>query len=544
MIALPSKGGYGVDQAERRPDGKSAHLPGTDVVGQLYQAADIAKSYASVSVLRSVSVALQPGHVHTMMGENGAGKSTLFKILSGQVQPTAGQLSLDGMPITLDNPQAAHRQGIYLVPQEPALMPELSVAETMFVGRLPTRGRLLRRIDWPAIRHQARAALAALGLDIDVDQQARHLSIAQQQQVECAKALLRGCRIILFDEPTSPLTTHEVERLFAIMRRLRDDGCTLGFISHRMDEVLEISDDISVLRDGALVDTVARAGFDRVRLMSQMVGREMKVIPRRQWSAATTAPALQVEGLGHAPRFADVGFTLHRGEILGLAGLVGAGRTEVAETIFGVRARDAGRVRLDGEDITGLSAHAVIRKGLVYAPEDRARHGAVLSMSIAENLTSGLLDRVRQRWGLIDGGHERQIAASTVSRYRVRCAGAGQALRQLSGGNQQKVVFGKWMGLSPKVAILDEPTRGVDVGAKDEIYELIEGLAREGMAILVISSEMEELVRLCDRILSMYEGRIVAELSGAEITPDAVAQSYLNPASVTAAGPHSAGLAA
>ncbi len=524
--------------------GKSARLLGTDAVGQLYEAADIAKSYASVSVLRGVSLSLHPGRVHTMMGENGAGKSTLFKILSGQVQPTAGQLSLDGAPVTLDNPQAAHRQGIYLVPQEPALMPELSVAETMFVGQLPAKGRLLRRIDWPAIRQQARAALAALGLDIDVDQQALHLSIAQQQQVECAKALLRGCRIILFDEPTSPLTTHEVERLFAIMRRLRGDGCTLGFISHRMDEVLEISDDISVLRDGALVDTVARAGFDRVRLMSQMVGREMKVIPRRSWSAATTVPALQVEGLGHAPRFADVGFTLHRGEILGLAGLVGAGRTEVAETIFGVRARDAGRVRLDGEDITGLSAHAVIRKGLVYAPEDRARHGAVLPMSIAENLTSGLLDRVRQRWGLIDGGHERQIAAATVSRYRVRCASIGQALRQLSGGNQQKVVFGKWMGLSPKVAILDEPTRGVDVGAKDEIYELIEGLAREGMAILVISSEMEELVRLCDRILSMYEGRIVAELSGAEITPDAVAQSYLNPASLAAAGPASAGLAA
>ena len=499
---------------------------------QVYAASGVTKDYAGVAVLRGVSLSLRPGRVHTMMGENGAGKSTLFKILSGLVRPTAGRLSLDDAPVQLDSPQMAHARGIYLVPQEPALMPELSVAETMFVGQLPTAGRMTRRIDWAAMRKRARGALSTLGLDIDVDQQARHLSIAQQQQVECAKALLRGCRIILFDEPTSPLTTHEVEHLFSIMRRLRDDGCTLGFISHRMDEVLEISDDISVLRDGVLVDSVERAQFDRVRLMSQMVGREMRVIPRRSWSSATDIAALQVEQLSHAPRFADVGFTLHKGEILGLAGLVGAGRTEIAETIFGIRARDGGRVVLGGEDISGLSTHAIIRKGLVYAPEDRARHGAVLPMSISENLTAGLLDRVRQRFGLIDRAHEDAIGTETVAQYRVRCAGIDQKLRQLSGGNQQKVVFGKWMGLAPKVAILDEPTRGVDVGAKDEIYELIEGLARDGMAILVISSEMEELVRLCDRILSVYEGRIVAELSGAEITPETVGHSYLGHAGV------------
>ena len=489
---------------------------------------DIAKSFAEVAVLRGVSLSLRPGRIHTLMGENGAGKSTLFKIMSGILRPSAGSLVLAGQPLALGNPHDAHARGIYLVPQEPALMPELSVAETMFVGQLPTSGRWPRRIDWSGLRGRARDALRALGLDIDVDQQARHLSIAQQQQVECAKALLRGCRFILFDEPTSPLTTYEVERLFGIMRRLRADGCTLGFISHRMDEVLEISDDISVLRDGMLAGSVERGDFDRVRLMSQMVGREMRVIPRRDWSSATGVPALRVEGLCHAPRFADVGFTVHEGEILGLAGLVGAGRTEIAETIFGLRARDAGSVRLGEADISSLSPHAVIRQGLVYAPEDRARHGAVLPMSIAENLTSGLLDRVRRRFGLLDRSHEAAISSDAVARYRVRCAGIDQALRQLSGGNQQKVVFGKWMGLSPRVAILDEPTRGVDVGAKDEIYELIEGLAREGVAILVISSEMEELVRLCDRVLSVYEGRIVAELSGAQITPEQVGRSYLS----------------
>ncbi len=501
-----------------------------------YRALDITKNYASVAVLRGVSLSLQPGRVHTMMGENGAGKSTLFKILSGIVRPTAGRLVLDDRPLTLQSPQEAHAHGIYLVPQEPALMPELSVAETMFVGQLPTAGRMPRRVDWAQVRGQAREALGSLGLDIDVDQQARHLSIAQQQQVECAKALLRGCRVILFDEPTSPLTTHEVEHLFGIMRRLRDDGCTLGFISHRMDEVLDISDEISVLRDGVLVDQTERADFDRVRLMSQMVGREMRVIPRRSWSSVTGVPALRVEGLSHEPRFRDVGFTLHQGEILGLAGLVGAGRTEIAETIFGLRARHAGRVHLGEHDISGWSTHAIIRRGLVYAPEDRARHGAVLPMSITENLTSGLLDRVRQRLGLIDRAHEDGIGSATVAQYRVRCTGIDQKLARLSGGNQQKVVFGKWMGLSPKVAILDEPTRGVDVGAKDEIYELIEGLARQGMAILVISSEMEELVRLCDRILSVYEGRIVAELSGEQITPDQVGHSYLSHADQSYSG--------
>ncbi len=509
-------------------DGRGSGWSGT------YRATDIVKSYGSVPVLRGLSVTLRPGRIHTTMGENGAGKSTLFKVMAGLVQPSGGTLHLDDAALVLSSPHDAHVHGIYLVPQEPALMPELTVAETMFVGQLPVTGRW-RRIDWAAMRARAQDALHALGLDIDVDAQSRQLSIAQQQQVECAKALLRGCRVILFDEPTSPLTTHEVERLFGTMRRLRGEGYTLAFISHRMDEVLDISDDISVLRDGALVDGVERPEFDRTRLLSQMVGREMRTIPRRSWSSATTEAVLSVDGLAHAPSFAEVGFTLHRGEILGLAGLVGAGRTEIAETIFGLRRSDAGSVVLAGAPITGLPTHEIIRKGLVYAPEDRARHGAVLPMTIAQNVSAGLIERVRQRCGLMDRADEDRIGADTVAQYRVRCAGTGQTLRELSGGNQQKVVFGKWMGLSPTVAILDEPTRGVDVGAKDEIYELIEARAKAGTAILVISSEMEELVRLCDRILSIYEGRIVAELRGDEITPERLGRSYLSHAGLGAA---------
>ncbi len=487
----------------------------------------ITKRFGPVEVLRGIHLTLKPGRVLTLMGENGAGKSTMFKVLAGQLQPSDGELQLNGAPLRLSSPHAAHAHRIHLVPQEPLLMAELSVAETMFVGRLPMTGRLLRRVDWADVRQRARTVLDLLELDIDIDCCARTLSIAQLQLVECAKALLHDCRVILFDEPTSPLTSHEVDKLFAIMRRLAAQNCTLSFISHRTEEVMEISDDIAVLRDGRLVDQAERGAFDRARLLSQMVGREMRDVPRRACCSKAAETMLQVDKLSVRGLFKDIDFTLHRGEILGLAGLVGAGRTEIAETIFGIRRPDSGEVSLAGERITGVSCHQLIRKGLVYVPEDRGRHGAVLSMTITQNITSGLLDRVRQPAGLLSAADENEIGAKAVRDLRIRCAGLDQPLRELSGGNQQKVVFGKWMATGPRVAILDEPTRGVDVGAKEEIYELIDQMAKAGMAVLVISSETEELVRLCDRVLSIYEGEIVGELCGDAITPSAVSASYL-----------------
>ncbi|GLR66844.1 ribose import ATP-binding protein RbsA 1 [Acidocella aquatica] len=493
----------------------------------LLAAAGIDKRFGANSVLRNVSLSLAPGEVHTLMGENGAGKSTLFRILAGIHQPDAGQISLDGAALDLRNPSAAYGHGIYLVPQEPALLKELSVAENMFLGMLPTRGRFPSRIDWKTIRGQAQDALSALGLDVDVRDDAKHLSIAQQQLVECAKALLRGCRIILFDEPTSPLTGREVGILFAIMRRLRGQGCTLGFISHRMEEVSEISDRVSVLRDGAVTDEVGRDGFDRARLVRAMVGREVIFDRRRVRREAQGEPVLSVRGLAHAPVFSGVDFDVRPGEILGFSGLIGSGRTEIAEAVCGLRAKSGGSVMLAGRDISTSSIGDIIEAGLVYVPEDRARHGVILPMSIRDNATAGQIGRLQRKSGILNRGREIAIANDTMHRYQVRARGIDQPAGQLSGGNQQKIVFGKWMSTNPKVAILDEPTRGVDVGAKDEIYRLIEELSAQGMAIVVISSELEELIVLCDRVIAIYGGKIAAELKGADVTAARVGAAFL-----------------
>jgi ABC-type sugar transport system ATPase subunit len=479
------------------------------------------KSFFGVPVLRDVSIQFRAGEVHSILGENGAGKSTLFKILSGIYTPDGGSILHKGQTVQFHSPHVALHQGIYLVPQEPALMPHLSVAENIFLGIAPTCRRIIQVMDWKRLRDDARDILTQLELHIDVDTPANRLSIAQQQLVECARALAHHCHVVFFDEPTSPLTRHEVEVLFRVINTMRNRGNVLGFISHRMDEVLEISDRLSVMRDGTLISTTQRAETKSEKLVEQMIGRPLVIGTRRAECHATEKTMLEVQALTSQPHFRNVNFSVRQGEILGFAGLVGSGRTEIAEAIFGIRQKDAGTVRILERDITTEPTSKIIKAGLIYLPEDRARHGAFVRMSVNNNISSGDLDRIKGKGlscNLLDLSKEKKAATNMVDRMRVKARSINVPIKSLSGGNQQKAIFGKWLLTQPKIAILDEPTRGVDAGAKEEIYQVIESMAERGIAVVVISSELEELVRLCDRVLAVYEGELVGELSGADLT--------------------------
>ncbi|MDA8296437.1 MAG: sugar ABC transporter ATP-binding protein [Actinomycetota bacterium] len=479
----------------------------------------LTKSFSGATVLDAVSVSFEPGEIHTLLGENGAGKSTLFKILSGLYPADAGWLELVGDRLPELTPRLALERGIYLVPQEPTLMAHLSAAENLYTGVLPRR-RISALVDWGRIRKDAASSLERVGLDIDPETPARDLSIAQQQLLECARALVHHCRVILFDEPTSPLTAHETEILFGLMRALQAEGLCLGFISHRLDEVIEISDRISVLRDGRHVASFDRGTVARDDLVTAMVGREIGVRTRtrRTSDLASRQEVLRVEGLSLAPVFTDISFHLLSHEVVGMAGLVGSGRTEIAETLFGLRSADRGSVRIGERTLGHRSPRTCIDAGLIYLPEDRGRHGIFAEVDLTRNVTAGIVPRLPRRWGLLNKSEEERGASTAVARTSVKTASLGAAINTLSGGNQQRAMFSRWLMAEPQVAILDEPTRGVDIGAKDDIYDIISDLAASGMACLIISSDLEELALTCDRVLVVYEGRIVGEVGGAEIT--------------------------
>lgn len=508
----------------------SGMIPGDARLVQTLEARDISKSFDTVRVLDRVTLTLRKGEVHTLLGENGAGKSTLIKILSGVYRPDFGQILLDGLPVHLASPRAALAHGIYRVPQEPSLIPHLSIAENMFLGVMPTRGGPLCLIKWRMIQEQAADALGRLGLAIDPLKQADTLSIAQQQLAECARALIHKCGIIFFDEPTSPLTRHEVSTLFAVIGALRESGCAIAFISHRLNEVFEISDRITVLRDGHLVDCVDREQATRERLVEQMVGRPVSHTISRPRRSPIGPPVLEVRDLSDRSRFEQVSFEIGRGEIVGLAGLVGSGRTEIAETICGLRPRTNGTVVLGGHDVTGQSIRSLVKAGLVYIPEDRTKHSIFAGLPIMHNISAGDLDLIRQgRSPLIDRTKEVNNTRRSIADMRIRASSVHSAARHLSGGNQQKAILSRWLLTQPKIAIFDEPTRGIDVSTKQDIYALVEKLARQGLGVLVISSELEELIRLCDRILTVYEGRIVGELRDEAISLSSLGQSILSP---------------
>jgi len=474
----------------------------------LLRLTDVSKSFGAVAALRDVHLDLAAGEAHALVGENGAGKSTLVKILAGVHGPDAGTMTLDGREVIFASPADALAAGIAVIYQEPTLFPDLSVAENIFIGRQPLRGG--RRIDAAEMRRRATALFHRLGVPLDPDRPARGLSIADQQLVEIAKALSHDARVLVMDEPTAALSGVEVERLFAVARALRDDGAAVLFISHRFDEVFALCQRVTVMRDGRWVATTPIEELTVERLVRQMVGRDVATLFPKQDAEARDV-LLDVRGLTRAGVFSDVSFSVRGGEIVALAGLVGAGRSEVVRAVFGIDRYDAGEVRVDGDRLAPGRPAAAIAAGLALVPEDRRQQGLVMELSVERNAT------LTRRWqlsafGLLRGGVERRAARDWARRLQVKAGRLTDPVGTLSGGNQQKVVLAKWLSTTPRVLIVDEPTRGIDVGTKAEVHRLMSQLAVDGVAVLMVSSELPEVLGMADRVLVMHEGRLVADI--------------------------------
>ncbi|MEY9211954.1 sugar ABC transporter ATP-binding protein [Thermobifida halotolerans] len=479
---------------------------------------DVAKSFGNVQALRGVSLRLRAGEIHALCGENGAGKSTLVKTMAGVHQPDEGRIEVDGEPVVFTGPADAQQAGVAVIYQEPTLFPDLSVAENIFMGRQPLkRGR---RIDRAAMHAACDALFARLGVRIDPARPAKGLSIADQQLIEIAKALSRKARVLIMDEPTAALSGVEVERLFAVARSLRDSGAAILFISHRFDEVFALCDRVTVMRDGQYISTDPIAELTVDTIVRKMVGRDVTALFPKQ----DTEPGdvvLRVDGLTRAGVFSDVSFQVRAGEIVALAGLVGAGRSEVMRAVFGVDSYDSGTVRVNGRPLRKGSPSAAMAAGVALVPEDRRQQGLVMEMSVERNAT------LTRRWplsrfGLLRGRSEERAAREWAQRLQVKAGRLTDAVSTLSGGNQQKVVLAKWLSTEPKVLIVDEPTRGIDVGTKSEVHRLLSQLAGQGLAVVMVSSELPEVLGMADRVLVMHEGRISAELSRDEATEESV----------------------
>ena len=478
---------------------------------------DISKRFAATQALDNVSLDLRPGEVHALVGENGAGKSTLVKILAGIHQPDTGTIWLDGEQTQIHGPAQSRALGIAVVHQEPRLFPDLTVAENVFLGHAPS-GRL-GTIDWGGTRRSAQALFRELDVQLDVDAPVRGLSMADQQLIEIAKSLSVDARVLILDEPTASLSAHEVERLFTIVRRLRDRGASILFVSHRLDEVFQLCDRATVFRDGKHVVTTPTSELTTADLVRHMVGRAVSLFPKVETPVGNVL--LEVRGLTRVGVFRDVGFSVRAGEIVGFAGLVGAGRTEVARVMFGIDQRDGGEILLGGAPVTFASPSAAMNAGIAYLPEDRHQEGLVLDFSIAQNVTLPILPRIFPRL-LIRASTERRIARDSTAELNVRMTGVDQLVGALSGGNQQKVVLAKWLASKPRILILDEPTRGIDIGAKVEVHRIISELAASGLGIILISSDLPEVLAMSDRIIVLHEGRVTAEIPHERATEERV----------------------
>ncbi|MFI8848993.1 sugar ABC transporter ATP-binding protein [Streptomyces sp. NPDC053499] len=469
---------------------------------------EVSKSFGSVRALRGVDLELYPGQTHALAGENGAGKSTLIKILAGVHAPDSGTVLLDGSPAAFQGPADARDAGIAVIYQEPTLFGDLSIAENIFMGRQPRRS--LGRVDHATVREATAALLDRLGVDLHPDRAARGLSIADQQIVEIAKALSFEARVLIMDEPTAALTGSETARLFSVVETLRAEGAAVLFISHRLSEIFELCQRVTTLRDGQLVASEPLAGLTEDDLVRRMVGRELGELYPKQHTS-TGEVALTVHRLTREGVFRNVSFEVHKGEIVALAGLVGAGRSEVAQAVFGVDRPDAGEVRVAGKALRAGSPTAAMSAGIALVPEDRRQRGLVMEASIERNIGLTGLGSLG-RGGLVRRAAERARAGDWGLKLRLKYDRLSDSVSVLSGGNQQKVVLAKWLATEPAVLIVDEPTRGIDVGTKAEVHRLLTSLAAGGLAILMISSDLPEVLGMADRVLVMHEGRLVSEI--------------------------------
>jgi rhamnose transport system ATP-binding protein len=496
---------------------------------------NITKSFPGVKALDNVQFEVCPGEIHALLGENGAGKSTLIKIASGVYQPDTGSILIENRPVRFDNPREAQAHGIATIYQELLLYPELSVAENIFMGHAP-RMRF-GAIDWVAMHQKSLELLASLNIhDMDVSRKVGSLTVGNRQRVEIAKALSMNARVLIMDEPTAAITEADVERLFNIMNLLKERQVGIIYISHRLNEVFEMGDRVTVLRDGKYIDTRPVSDTTEDQLISMMVGRTIdNLFPKED--AAIKDTVLAVRNLNRKPLTKNISLEVRAGEIVGLAGLIGSGRSELAHVIFGYTPAESGSITISGKPVRIKNPAQAMRYGIAYLPEDRGTQGLIREMNLRENISLTVL-REMSRASFINRQGETQLARRMIQQLSIRAYGPQQLVGKLSGGNQQKVVVGKWLATQPKVLIVDEPTRGIDVGSKAEIHRLMSTLAQQGMAILMISSELPEILGMSDRVLVMREGQIVAEYARADATQENIGAAMMGDLSKNGNGHH------
>lgn len=484
----------------------------------ILEMANISKSFPGVQALDGVTLCCKKGEVHALVGENGAGKSTLMKILSGVYKPNKGVIRIDGQEVAIDNPHHAQDLGISIIYQEFNLIPYLDVAENIFIGREPLKKSGL--IDFDLMHKKAKELLDQIGIEIDIKKWIVELPVAEQQIIEICKAIAFKAKIVVMDEPSSALSEEETERLFKIIRRLKQQGITVIYISHRLNEIFQIADNVTVIRDGKLVSNNTIRKINQNLLISHMVGRTLDVLfPEK--GKVETKKLLEVRSLNRSGIIKNISLEIRKGEIVGLAGLIGSGRTEVARAIFGVDEIEQGEILLNEMKIKIRSPRDAVAHGIGLVPEDRKRQGLVLCLTVRNNIVLSVLEKIKRLW-FTDTGKEKEICKEQISKLSIKTPGMEYDVEHLSGGNQQKVVLSKWLAVNPQVIIFDEPTRGIDVGAKAEIHKLMRQLADKGAGVLMISSELPEIIGMSDRVYVMCEGEITAEFKGKQLNEETI----------------------